>query len=117
MWWLPLIRSNRRQDERTRGQTAPSYRDFKNALRAPLLRLGDINRQAAFDCLMQIAQKLVHSFALGRAPRNSRDLGPETALLRIMHNDFDLHVGFPKGLVKIRAVICNSSLREWRKRL
>src|SRR5262249_1724019 len=43
---------------------------------------------------MQIAQKLVHGFALGRAARNGRDLGPEAALLRIMHNNFDLHTGF-----------------------
>jgi hypothetical protein len=28
---------------------------------------------------------------LGRTAWNSRDFGPEATLLRIMHNDFDLH--------------------------
>ena len=45
---------------------------------------------------MQIAQELVHGLALGRAARNSRNLGPKAALLGIMHNDFDLHVGLLK---------------------
>jgi hypothetical protein len=75
------------------------------------LRLGDIDRQTAFDRFMKIAEKLFHGFALGRAARNRRDLGPEAALFRIMHNDFDLHVGFPRRRSrKISASVCNASL-------
>jgi len=48
-----------RQGERTHGRTVPSYGDFKNAFRAAGLGLGNIYRQAAFDRLMQMAQKLV----------------------------------------------------------
>ena len=59
-----------RQGERTNGRTVPSYGDFKNAFRAAGLGLGNIYRQAAFDRLMEMAQKLVHRFALGRAAGN-----------------------------------------------
>jgi hypothetical protein len=74
-----------------------SYGDFKNALLANALGLGDVDRKAALDGLTEIAHQLFHGFALSRAAGNSRDLGPKPTLLRIMHNDFDLHAGFPEG--------------------
>jgi hypothetical protein len=58
--------------------------------------ISNINQLAAFDRLMQIAQEFVHHFPLGCTAWNGRDFGPEAALLSIMRNDFDLHVGFPK---------------------
>jgi hypothetical protein len=53
---------------------------------------------AALDRFMEIAQEFFHSFALSRATRNGRDLGPESALLRIMHNDFDFHTSSPTDI-------------------
>jgi hypothetical protein len=40
----------------------------------------------------------------------ARDLGPEAALLRIVHNDFDLHAGFPKDYKKIHVCACNGKI-------
>ncbi len=44
---------------------------------------------------MDVAQQLVHGFALCGATRNSGNLGPEAAFLRLVHDDLDLHVGAP----------------------
>jgi hypothetical protein len=44
---------------------------------------------------MQIADKLVHSLALGGAARNGGDLGPVAALLRVVHHNLDLHADAP----------------------
>jgi len=41
--------------------------------------LDDFDRPAAFDRVMQVAQEFFHAFALGRAARNGRNLGPEAA--------------------------------------
>ena len=54
-------------------------------------RLGDIDRQAALDRLVQIAQELFHAFTLRSASRNRRNFGPESAFLRLMHDDLDFH--------------------------
>ena len=40
---------------------------------------------------MQIAQKFVLGVAFGRATRNRRHLGPETAFLRFVHYDLNPH--------------------------
>jgi hypothetical protein len=56
-----------------------------------------LDRQAAFDRLVQIAQEFVHGFALGRAARKSRDLGPKATLFGLVDHDLDLHLCVPGG--------------------
>ena len=47
----PTANRGARRGERTRGPTAISYGDFENALRAPGLGLGDVDRQATLNGL------------------------------------------------------------------
>jgi hypothetical protein len=82
---------------KTRGRIKLSYSDFKNARCAAGIGLRNIDGQTSLNSLVQIAQEFIHGLALGRATWNGRDFGPEAAFLRIMHNDFDLHVRFPGG--------------------
>jgi hypothetical protein len=98
---LPLMGSNCqfgvRPSERTRGRKSLSYGDFENALLATGLGRRNVNSEAAFDRFPQVAHQFVHGLALGGAARNGGDFGPEAAFLRIMHHDFNLHSGSPKG--------------------
>jgi hypothetical protein len=79
-----------------------SYCDFKNAWCTAGIGLSDVDGKAAFNGLMQIAKEFFHGVALGRTAWNGWNFVPEAALLRIVHNDFDLHVGFSESSPSFR---------------
>jgi len=79
------------QSRKFAGRKPISYRDFENTIAAVLLWFGDVDREAAFDGLVDVREQFVHRVTLTGATGNGRDLGPKAAFLCLVNDDLDFH--------------------------
>jgi len=54
--------------------------------------LSRTDRPATLYCLAQVMKQLIERLTLRGATGNDRNLGPKSAFLGFVHNDFDIHV-------------------------
>jgi hypothetical protein len=68
-----------------------SYGDFQHAIISIELRGRNVNGQATLNCFIEIPQQLLERLALSGASGDGWNLGPITALFRVVDDDFDFH--------------------------
>jgi hypothetical protein len=90
------------QARKFRGRTLASYSNFQDPFFTVIFRFSYLYRQAPFNRLSHIAKKLLHRFAFCGAPRNRRDLCPKATFLRLVHDNFDLHIGLRATKISCR---------------